>query len=1064
MNVFIAEKSRIYELVLLGTYADVLIYEKKVVFILVNRSWHMKLPYDLVYVSRDPIEDGGKVTLKLKQKEEICELFFLSDSSSKYHKYEIKDIVRIGPYESDDIAFEDKIQIDTVHHQIVSESSFTSLNGKRFQKTFYQCGDILLAKGLHVIFGPAFLMIQQKNKKTALRLFEDKSHTEPIPFHCTGQRSIMHVPQFPAFIELKAPKKILSVRQNSSLSMMLPSIMMMSAVMLIGIWNAYRAYEKGKDILDSLPSVLMPAVMLLSVLCAYPLMNFRQKRKYLKEVKERDQIYRMYLQQTVRDTMNLQREYYFALYQNHVSISFLLASLHRHVFPEPQEDLRIGTCIRNLHTEIKKHFNAEEEDTLIDEIQQAEGKLDRSVHVPFLMPKMKIQIEGEDAEKLFLSLLIQAAVYGRKVYLISDHSFMNKYPFLLRLPGLMHQGGRNIFGHFQPSDDALIFQTAAQKINENTIYLDHVSQNAQLVLHAGRENWYYDAIHHQKNQFQPELYAGIFPDVPLTCPLFFQYNNPSFLDLYHVNDAKDLCIPSRWAENNNENNLNALIGCEISGADIVLDLSEQGNGPHGLIAGMTGSGKSELILTMLLSLMVNYSPEQLQIAFIDFKGGSAAQAFEVSGRRMPHIVGCLSNLDMNGQDRVMYALKNECIARQKILQDAGKKYHSSIMNLMDYRRLKKKDSELPSLADLVIVVDEFAELKTQNYEMLNQLISIARIGRSLGIHLILSTQKPAGVVNEQIWSNSRFKICMKVAEKQDSMEILHTHGAMELHRAGEFILACDQSMQRGTAGYSGTRRSLQNMELQTISWNGTVKDEYASYGEFAEPEIMSVCCEISQSYHSMGPSHRLWMEPLLKYQASVLYPHHAIGIIDDYYHQEQPFCIFSFDAKTHWGFLAPKAKSRKQMISFLTKLFDMKFSSVRTVCAETLFDGRKNDAGEMDRRQMIHTLQDPAEKMILIMSDPSRTYLKIGNEQMHDLLEHSDEYGIQFVFLMSSVSSVPYRDQNFIVKKICMQNESTEEMSAFLNTRITSAVKEEDEGLIAEEHLLQIRFAFEELT
>jgi hypothetical protein len=1051
MNVFIAEKSRIYELVLLGTYADVLIYEKKVVFILVNRSWHMKLPYDLVYVSRDPIEDGGKVTLKLKQKEEICELFFLSDSSSKYHKYEIKDIVRIGPYESDDIAFEDKIQIDTVHHQIVSESSFTSLNGKRFQKTFYQCGDILLAKGLHVIFGPAFLMIQQKNEKTALRLFEDKSHTEPIPFHCTGQRSIMHVPQFPAFIELKAPKKILSVRQNSSLSMMLPSIMMMSAVMLIGIWNAYRAYEKGKDILDSLPSVLMPAVMLLSVLCAYPLMNLRQKRKYLKEVKERDQIYRMYLQQTVRDTMNLQREYYFALYQNHVSISFLLASLHRHVFPEPQEDLRIGTCIRNLHTEIKKHFNAEEEDTLIDEIQQAEGKLDRSVHVPFLMPKMKIQIEGEDAEKLFLSLLIQAAVYGRKVYLISDHSFMNKYPFLLRLPGLMHQGGRNIFGHFQPSDDALIFQTAAQEINENTIYLDHVSQNAQLVLHAGRENWYYDAIHHQKNQFQPELYAGIFPDVPLTCPLFFQYNDPSFLDLYHVNDAKDLCIPSRWAENNNENNLNALIGCEISGADIVLDLSEQGNGPHGLIAGTTGSGKSELILTMLLSLMVNYSPQDVQIAFIDFKGGSALNAFEVEGKLLPHIVGTMSNLDLHNTERVLYALKNECILRQKRFREAGLQYHVSIMNLYDYRILQGKQKELPPMADLFLIVDEFAELKAQSYEMLNQLISISRIGRSLGIHLILSTQKPAGVVNDQIWSNSRFKICLKVSEKQDSIEILHSPDAIELKQPGQFILECDGTRRKGICGYSGYRKSRQKLTLHILDSDGRKIDDYASYGEFAEPQILEVCREIDNAGKECRVQ-KLWLDPIKKCHWQQLLKEKAFGIIDDYYTQKQPYCVFHYDAHSHLAILTSDLYVRNGVIRYFKFLLEKEFHEINVYETEEILNQSSFNPAVFCSNQ----------KKVVIVNDTGRFYEQAAKYRIHELLEHSQEYNIQFIFFLSQSSAMPYHDQNLIGQKICMKNDNAEEISTFLGVRVKRTLKEKDGGLIVWNHLLEIRMGYVE--
>ncbi len=194
-------------------------------------------------------------------------------------------------------------------------------------------------------------------------------------------------------------------------------------------------------------------------------------------------------------------------------------------------------------------------------------------------------------------------------------------------------------------------------------------------------------------------------------------------------------------------------------------------GPHGLVAGMTGSGKSEWLSFVIMMLAWYNSPSSFQYILIDFKGG----AFGNTLYDLPHCAGLVTNLDKNSMNRFFYSIQYEIDKRQKMFRDA------SCSSIEQYNTNFE-------LAHLWIVVDEFAQLKLKYPEMMNQLQEIARIGRSLGIHLILSTQKPLGVVDDQIWSNSGWKACFRVNSAQDSKEVVQNDEAYQLVKPGEFIL------------------------------------------------------------------------------------------------------------------------------------------------------------------------------------------------------------------------------------------------------------------------------------
>lgn len=236
----------------------------------------------------------------------------------------------------------------------------------------------------------------------------------------------------------------------------------------------------------------------------------------------------------------------------------------------------------------------------------------------------------------------------------------------------------------------------------------------------------------------------------------------TLLDLLGVSRVEELSVLTNWQASTPFKSLAAPIGMRAGGDLVVLDFHERGHGPHGLAAGTTGSGKSELLQTLVASLATRFHPHELTFVLIDYKGGGMAAPF----RTLPHQVGIITNLEAAMVPRAINALKVENERRQRLLDSAG-------VNSIDaYQPLYRAGKAAEPLPHLIILVDEFAELAQNQPDLMDRLISTARVGRSLGVHLLLATQKPAGVVNDQIWSNSNFRLCLRVAQPEDSQELL----------------------------------------------------------------------------------------------------------------------------------------------------------------------------------------------------------------------------------------------------------------------------------------------------
>jgi len=403
-------------------------------------------------------------------------------------------------------------------------------------------------------------------------------------------------------------------------------------------------------------------------------------------------------------------------------------------------------------------------------------------------------------------------------------------------------------------------------------------------------------------------------------------NMITFMEMFNVGKIEHLNSLTRWKENNPTKTLQTPIGVDSYGGTFNLDLHEKFHGPHGLVAGMTGSGKSEFIITYILSLAVNYHPDEVAFILIDYKGGGLTGAFEDEERgiKLPHLAGTITNLDGAAVKRSLISIQSELRRRQAIFNEARKISNEGTMDIYKYQQLYRDKVVTEPVPHLFIISDEFAELKTQQPEFMEQLISAARIGRSLGVHLILATQKPSGVVDDQIWSNSKFRVCLKVQEKADSQDMIKCPDAAELSQTGRFYLQVgfNELFALGQSAWCGAEyiptdtveKSVDNSiqivdNLGHVLMNVKPAKKSVSTGKKVK-QIVSIVKYLSDLANEEDISVRpLWLPPIASHiyvdeleqkygrtsQGTVLCP--IVGEYDDPFNQKQGVLTIPFSAE-----------------------------------------------------------------------------------------------------------------------------------------------------------------------
>ena len=246
--------------------------------------------------------------------------------------------------------------------------------------------------------------------------------------------------------------------------------------------------------------------------------------------------------------------------------------------------------------------------------------------------------------------------------------------------------------------------------------------------------------------------------------------------LLGLGDPRDVDVRQTWQPRSARDRLRIPLGIDPDGRPVELDLKESaegGMGPHGLVIGATGSGKSELLRTLVTGLAVTHSSEALNLALIDFKGGATFASLE----QLPHVCAVITNLadDLALVDRMADAISGEVVRRQELLRKAG-----NMASVRDYERAREGGAPLHPLPSLLVIIDEFSELLSSRPEFIDLFVMIGRLGRSLGIHLLLASQRLEEGRLRGLDSHLSYRVGLRTFNASESRAVLGVPDAAEL--------------------------------------------------------------------------------------------------------------------------------------------------------------------------------------------------------------------------------------------------------------------------------------------
>lgn len=328
------------------------------------------------------------------------------------------------------------------------------------------------------------------------------------------------------------------------------------------------------------------------------------------------------------------------------------------------------------------------------------------------------------------------------------------------------------------------------------------------------------------------------------------------LDLLDLVDCGPTTIKNRWDATRGSKGLGADIGISTAG---VHHLDLRVHGPHGLVAGTTGAGKSELLQSIIVALAATHSPTRLNFVLIDYKGGAAFKDCV----DLPHSVGFFTDLDAHLALRALTSLNAELKKREHVLAEFGAK------DLMELEEINPDKAP----ANLLIVFDEFAFLKRTVPEFVSGVIDIAQRGRSLGVHLLLATQRPSGVVDENIRANTNLRIALRVADERDSVDVIERPDAVGIPKAlpgRAFIKTGPTAIAQVQTAYANARRhtddSLSDVTVMSFDSALRVQPRVATRQARASADSLTdlqrLVATIAHAAEGLPPQPVPWLDPL----------------------------------------------------------------------------------------------------------------------------------------------------------------------------------------------------------
>ncbi|MFI5564045.1 type VII secretion protein EccCa [Amycolatopsis japonica] len=366
------------------------------------------------------------------------------------------------------------------------------------------------------------------------------------------------------------------------------------------------------------------------------------------------------------------------------------------------------------------------------------------------------------------------------------------------------------------------------------------------------------------------LTAGLRGEAPMSTEL-------GLAELLELGDPYEFDPADTWQPRPNRDRLRVQFGIQADGAPIELDLKESaqdGMGPHGLLIGATGSGKSELLRTLVLALAVTHPPSSLNFALVDFKGGATFARLDA----LPHTSAVITNLadELHLVDRMTDAINGELIRRQELLRAAG-----NFSSLRDYEKARAAGAPLPEVPTLLVICDEFSELLSAKPDFIDMFVQIGRVGRSLGVHLLLASQRLEEGRLRGLETHLSYRVGLRTFSEMESRAVLGVTDAFKLPRAPGhgFLKVGTEPMDRFRSAYvSGVYQRSTGGGVPTTPGERLVLREYTTAyvaeeldvepEETTEPDDDTAVGEtlldiLVDRLEGQGtPAHQVWLPPL----------------------------------------------------------------------------------------------------------------------------------------------------------------------------------------------------------
>ncbi|WP_157964914.1 FtsK/SpoIIIE domain-containing protein [Amedibacterium intestinale] len=710
------------------------------------------------------------------------------------------------------------------------------VNNKRVKEKKLQDGDSIQIPGIQMLYVHSYFFISE-NIDTFIHM-KKKEHQYVQRKGIPGFPAVIYTKEKikPVFAEREIPLELIHISTKEEMPFWYtlgPSFTMGSASLLSAVFMLQQAISQKSSLQQIIPSVTMAVSMMLTTMFWPLISKYYEKIRFNKQYNSLLNDYRRYLKVKNNEVYKYIQEkqcYERNKIEDFITVKKYIETRSPYLWNRKKENddflyLHCGWKLKKIKAPISD--KQEVFDLQKNEVKEEYLKFVNSsyeIKYPFLvdLKKYTIGVYGEKA--LYygnMFILYIAALHSKKdvtILLVGEQEYLwkSKAKWISQVE---ENNIRHVYSDEKDIQKLLVY--LKQKRSENRFYIivllniskkltqqilnsvylmknvkyiqcckekEMLSDSVDFIFSTEDKNVFYKENKKQENILfeveKKESIENLFRKLMLLQEFEEDkkdiYESFGVLSLYSCTCLNQLNILERWKESQSEDSLRVPIGIDEFNEYIWLDAHENAHGPHGLFAGTTGSGKSECILTYILSLSIQFSYEDVCFVIIDYKGGMMANALQ----GLPHVSCIMTNLCEDERRRMHLSLQSEVNRRQQIFANDS----LGSMDIYKYQKLVHEQKRKKPIPHMFIVIDEFAQLKQQYPDFLDFLKQIARIGRSLGIHLLLATQKPFGVVDEEIWSNSHFHLCLKVQDRQDSMDMLKNDDAVYLKNPGEFYL------------------------------------------------------------------------------------------------------------------------------------------------------------------------------------------------------------------------------------------------------------------------------------